>query len=532
MSGNAFTRNLGQVPTQMEQARADQVVNNAGGFVFEVSPQARLERFLILGTDGGTYYVNEKKLTKDNVDFLIKLIESDEEMVMNTVAEISLSGRAYRNSAAIFAVAALFCYGKTKSSALLSSVCRTATHLFEFAQYIELLGGWGRGKRKAVADWYRNRYESGQLAYQVVKYRQRNGWTHQDMFRLAHPVGHEDEWKAIASFILGKEHNDEFMPDTIKRFKIAQEARSVSEAMTMAPGLPWEAYPTSFHKDVRFWKQLFYDRQLLGQALLRNVVRLAKLDAFNDMVFARDYANALVDGDMIAKTRLHPIQYLLAAVTYADGQLDRERSDWYQSIRKIDWVAVPAIRQALEEGFYKAFNEATPANKRTMLALDVSGSMQQPALGIDLTCAQVSAAMAMTFMRLEPYTLTMGFSNEFRDLGLAPNMALNDVMTRLTGLTFGTTDCAQPMLYAAKNNIEVDTFVVMTDSETWSGHIHPFQALKTYRQKTGIDAKLVVVGLASTGFTIADPSDRGMLDVVGADANLPKLVTEFSAGRV
>lgn len=40
--------------------------------------------------------------------------------------------------------------------------------------------------------------------------------------------------------------------------------------------------------------------------------------------------------------------------------------------------------------------------------------------------------------------------------------------------------------------MQVDCFVVLTDSETWSGGIHPTEALRQYRAKTGIDARLLV----------------------------------------
>ena len=43
----------------------------------------------------------------------------------------------------------------------------------------------------------------------------------------------------------------------------------------------------------------------------------------------------------------------------------------------------------------------------------------------------------------------------------------------------------------------------------------------------GIPAKLVVVGMVSNGFSIADPSDSGMLDVVGFDTNVPTIVSDF-----
>ena len=79
-------------------------------------------------------------------------------------------------------------------------------------------------------------------------------------------------------------------------------------------------------------------------------------------------------------------------------------------------------------------------------------------------------------------------------------------------------------------SLEVDTFVVYTDNETYAGRIHPHQALQQYRRETGIDARLVVVGMTATAFSIADPSDPGMLDVAGFDSAVPNLIGDFSRG--
>jgi len=75
----------------------------------------------------------------------------------------------------------------------------------------------------------------------------------------------------------------------------------------------------------------------------------------------------------------------------------------------------------------------------------------------------------------------------------------------------------------------VDVFVVYTDNETWAGKVHPAQALQQYRASMGIPAKLVVVAMASNGFSIANPDDAGMLDVVGFDAATPALIADFAA---
>jgi 60 kDa SS-A/Ro ribonucleoprotein len=88
------------------------------------------------------------------------------------------------------------------------------------------------------------------------------------------------------------------------------------------------------------------------------------------------------------------------------------------------------------------------------------------------------------------------------------------------------------MLYATRRAREVDAFVIYTDSETWAGQIHPAQALREYRQRSGIDARLVVVGMVANRFSIADPGDAGMLDVVGFAAATPALVADFARGAL
>jgi 60 kDa SS-A/Ro ribonucleoprotein len=53
--------------------------------------------------------------------------------------------------------------------------------------------------------------------------------------------------------------------------------------------------------------------------------------------------------------------------------------------------------------------------------------------------------------------------------------------------------------------------------------------LDQYRQKLGRDAKLIVCGMTSTGFTIADPKDPRQLDVVGFSLDTPQAIASFAA---
>src|SRR5437867_10199795 len=101
------------------------------------------------------------------------------------------------------------------------------------------------------------------------------------------------------------------------------------------------------------------------------------------------------------------------------------------------------------------------------------------------------------------------------------------LLKRISNLPFEGTDCALPMIWAREHNVNVSAFITYTDSETWAGDIHPAQALRQYRDEFVGEAKAVVVGMTSNGFTLADPDDRGMLDVVGLDTTVPAVIADF-----
>ncbi|MEZ5391614.1 MAG: hypothetical protein R2724_01780 [Bryobacterales bacterium] len=135
----------------------------------------------------------------------------------------------------------------------------------------------------------------------------------------------------------------------------------------------------------------------------------------------------------------------------------------------------------------------------------------------------------MVIARTEPHHHEeAAFAHRMTEAEVAASDSLADVCRKTDAVPFGATDCALPMLDALERKLAVDCFVVLTDSETWFGDVHPAEALRRYRAETGIAAKLVVVGMISNGFSIADPEDAGMLDVVGFDTAAPSVITDFA----
>ena len=110
-----------------------------------------------------------------------------------------------------------------------------------------------------------------------------------------------------------------------------------------------------------------------------------------------------------------------------------------------------------------------------------------------------------------------------------PTMTIDDAL-KLVELPFSATDCSLPMIRALETKEQVDAFVIYTDNETFAGKIHPQAALEQYRAATGIDTKLIVVGMTSNCLTIADPKDLNTLNLAGFDTATPRLINDFIGG--
>lgn len=538
------------IPTQQNQpapGRTDQVENNAGGFVFEIDKIDQFKRFLTMGTTGGTFYVGQDELTAECGNMLLELTkdESLQILAVENLVAISLGGRAPKQNPTLFALAVFCQHGTTPAKQharkQITKVVRTGTHLFIFMRYLKQFGGFSRGLRKAVANWYTEK-SADDLAYQLVKYRQREGYTHRDVLRLVHPKIEEPSKRASVEFAVKDNLSpaDETVPKVLRGYAIANQREgfiklSIPEVLE-SYGLPWEALPDSAMNDTKVWDKLL-DNGMPLTALLRQIPRLTQLNMVPQIGGRTDDVIVqLLHAENVQKSRIHPIQVLVALKTYQQGH--GFRSEWKPTAKIVD---------AMDELYYLSFDNIVPTGKRTMLALDVSGSMGSAAAGnLPLTAREVSAAMAMATVRSESNVMTVAFSDGLQssgyggwgregvvtDLTLSKRQRLDDVIRSISGLNFGRTDCALPMIEALHRSLIIDTFVIYTDNETWFGQVHPYQALAQYRKTWNPEAKLVVVACTPTKFSIADPRDPGMLDISGFDSAVPSLISDFSRGDI
>lgn len=548
----------GKTP-QSEQADPRQVKNTAGGFTFQLDHWKRLERFLILGTEGGTFYAGERKLAIENAKSLGQCIDEDPARVVNLIVQISDSGRAPKNDEAIFALAVAAANPKSAGLALaaLPKVCRIGTHLFQFVEAVSKFRGWGPKLRKAIGAWYNDR-ELDDLIRQVTKYQQRNGVSNKGLFRRSHfkpKASHQPVYRWVVDpmnlgerQVLRKAKGTTTtcgavgpLPELLLASDQCLHTKDPKEAIRLIEKyrLPHEVVPKELQSRSDVMAALLEHMPI--HATIRSLGKLTASELLKPMSHGTDLVvKRLTDERLLRQKRVHPIQILLATKVYETGHGEKG---------KLMWAPVRAVLDALDEAFYLSFGSIEPTRKRTLLAIDISRSMDHAFVaGTSLSARVAAGAMAMVTARVEPAWHAVGFTSgepgEYRhghggsmhhgyyssltDLKISTRQRLDDITKAMAKLPLGGTDCALPMLYAMDKGMAIDVFHIYTDNETWAGNVHPHQAMKMYRDRTGIAAKLVVVGMTATEFTIADPNDAGMMDVVGFDAAAPSVIADFA----
>ena len=287
-----------------------------------------------------------------------------------------------------------------------------------------------------------------------------------------------------------------------------------------------EHVPTTLFGSKEIWLTLLETMPL--EALLRNLGKLTQIGVVDSKY--KEIAARLSNQEEILKARIHPIKVLIASKIYKNGSGDLGSLTWSPNI----WIIT-----ALTDLFKMSYGTVTPTGKRIMLGIDVSGSMSTAVLGSKvLNCRDASIAMALLYLETEANVSAVAFSNTLTDL-IAPSrnqlrrgMTFDQALSATSSMNFSATDCVLPIQHAIKNNLLIDAFIILTDCETYAPTEHPQNALVRYRHITGIQAKLIVIGMTGNCFTIADPNDRNTLNLAGFDTSTPEIASMFMRGEI
>lgn len=198
-----------------------------------------------------------------------------------------------------------------------------------------------------------------------------------------------------------------------------------------------------------------------------------------------------------------------------------------------DNVKQESKKRLLAECFYN--NNVTPGHAAIILALQLLKRENNVKLAV------------FTEEGIEIVTIERNFSN------------IGETEFVLRKANLGRVQLDAPIEWAAKHNEKFDVFINMVDRTTRYMELDvsarggrgpggkygppplpskeplvdhcPVRALERYRKNAVNDAKLIVLSLASMQVETTDGSHEGVLDIVGIDEHVPKLMDAFVLGQ-
>lgn len=535
------------------------VKNDAGAFAFQQSDMDRMKRFVMIGTEGGTYYANERDVTVESAEATLRAVVNQHREVTEYVVSALREGRVYKLDAALYTFA-LCCSNGTdddRSFAMshIPTTLRTGTQLFKFLQYVKVLRGTGgSGLQRWVTRWFTTR-DVGNLENQFIKYFSREGMSFRDVLRIARPGtrskgrdGFVDPYaRALIAWAVkggdksvfevdisgpGEEKKTHSLPRRISAAHALHSDITKEEKVGLIKSsrLPREAVPTEMLNDPSVWEALLESMPVM--ATVRNLGKMTSIGLLTNTGSAKQTViDRLTDEEAVAKSLIHPFHLLMAARTYSKGRGDRG---------SLTWQPVDEIVEALSDAFDIAVAKYGRSKivELTLLAIDTSASMGGHYFSNRISGGfqprEIAAMMAYVFRRMGANCDIIGFDTAPHAYSVTKRSTIDSILRNAR--SGGGTNCSIPARWAiqkAKHEGTVFSNIVMvTDSESWAGWGHTFQDTEEFRSLYNPEAKAVEIQVASSREgTQQLPEDPRNLQVVGFDASTYSIVEDFLSSK-
>jgi 60 kDa SS-A/Ro ribonucleoprotein len=504
--------------------------NNENKPVFVITPIEQFKRFLVLGTENGTYYVSNVDLTKQSTVCINELLDSENrELLLTTILEFEELNKCKKKDPMIYTLAlcCMYCTQKKefldfrrKAYTVALKVCKIPTHLFLFINFCKVLSkynsGWNNLHKRYISSWYLDKTPED-LMYLVTKYNSRNNYTHRDVLRLSHPKTTNVDLNNVFKYLTNKlEDNSVF--EYINDYEQLKSTTNTEKAIELIEKRNFvrEHVPTELLNNTKIWKALLKKMPLL--AMLRNLNKMTLVNLFEDSSVLEHVIKTISNKDLRKKAKIHPMHILITLKMYSSG-----------NSRQLSWTPNQKIVDCLDKTFYEMFADLTPTNKRLLLCLDVSGSMTYGGcFGTEcIKPIEVETALSMIFLATEKQVDVMGFSGNFIPLNISPRRRLDDNLRSINNLPFNSTDISLPFTWALQQRKEYDAFIVITDNETNCNRINPIDAFKQYKKTMKLpETKLIVLATSATDFSIGE-TNKHCLNVCGFDDNVFTIIQDF-----
>jgi 60 kDa SS-A/Ro ribonucleoprotein len=511
--------------------RAD-VLNEAGGLAYRLSPKHALAQLAATGCFNGTYYTE----AADQLATLLALVDQVDDNVFLAKLAVYSRERAYM---------------KDMPAALLVVLSRRDTVLFRRAfdrvvdngRVLRTLfqmirsGQFGRKSlsyalQRAFQRWFNQAGVNKLLAASIG-----NDPSLRDVLRLARPTPADNSRRALFGWLTGKEvgkwapATPDDLPEEVRSliaFRAAQTELEQVEILTRAR-FRWDLLADAA-RGPSVWKAIA--GQMGPQALRMNLNTLVRHEVLTDSAMVDFVAARIADAEEIARSRQFPYQFL-AAYLNVDEQVPQR------------------IKAALCQAAEMACGNVPQLPGPVAIGLDVSGSMSSAVTGrrgfgatSKIRCVDVAALFAAAILRRNPDSVVIPFDTAAYHADVDPQDSILSLASRLAQYGGGGTNCALP-LATANGRYRDRRFagcVLVSDAESWvgtgrygaTGVMTEWQEfVKNQARLHGSDfagPKLVCIDIQPYGTTQA-PERSDILNIGGFNDAVFGVVASFLGGQ-
>ncbi len=569
-------------------------------FVYKLSLKDYILRLLVLGTRENKYDQRSKNLAGEDIEYIQQQIKAGHgEKILEIVKDVYIESRApkFDNT---FMILAMLCRVddnslKTQSLQFLKQF-RTISHLYSWKKiHAEIVNpisgektkGFGRAVKRQLNEWILSyRDKPMDLAYQITKYQEREGWSFKNILQCTHVCtntadnrifpnktnkiikkkisnphnGPPTEIDAVLRYAVnGVTAMNDLVQDSwcLEKAPVVEYLKAVNNAKKCEANEENKAFLIALIYEYKLTREqvptwALIDREVLTAllinknktqvtmpltALLRNLGNMTSHSVYMDKDVEEVVCEHIVDPMTIHHSHIHPVTVLTAWFTYKKGTGDKGSHIWRPHLK---------IIEALEKMFYLSFKNVKPTGKRICFLIDGSGSMTCESLCKGISNAEAAALLAMIFARSETetkdspahsfYIFTSKNANNYRNCNtgltdvsdvIDSTASLETVLNAVQRSDWGSTNISLGILEALRYKRKYDAFVVITDNDVNSGN-KPSSVIQKYRTEMKMPhTKLVVVATQGSDYTIADPADPLMMDMCGFDSHGPKILQDF-----
>lgn len=477
--------------------------NHAGGVGFVLSSKDQITNALILGTTTNSFYATKHELTEEFKKLLTDIISAGQgQIIVECLYDIYTNNRAPKLDPLFFCLAVLTQVTTPldvrRNAFKLISELRTLSHVYSWKTVHKLVcntKGFGRGIRTALCTFITS-HKPMHMAYQITKYRERCGWSFDDLVSCIHIVGKKcvpgiqvvlaygihgiDKARICAATFPDNAAAQAVLAylDAVESVRYPDADASTAIPLILTHNLPREVLSTHLLNECSVWHALLLSPEgfikMPITALIRNLAKMTSIglfDALNGIEIASKIVAHLCNITVLKRGYIHPVALLSAHYVYASGHGIKG---------SLSWTPQPLILAGLMSAYYVAFGTVEPTNKRIMWCQDISGSMSSASSAIPLLTAMHSGlAMMMACARSEPLenltfftfsytndeyeeryghrydynldrvmTAPIGTNKWGRDIKVTSLMELPEVTKICNECTMGSTDCSLPMVRA------------------------------------------------------------------------------------